>query len=142
MSYDRSKTNGLAAAAKATIVVVQEELEKLLLLGRDPLEHAVAFELGYAKAWVICALRQVCTDSEAKRIELGLTGGAPLTICTGMTSYRANEAAYLITPFLGRVVNVSVIHRGKARPGSAGVRLLPHHSRHDPDQWEAMAILV
>jgi len=103
-SNNRSEHRDIAAAAETVILAVQQEL-----LERDsPLDVEVAFELGYARAWAVFALCDVATKSEAKRTELRLTGGAPLTICTGFTHLEA-------APFLGSMVDVPVIYRGESR---------------------------
>jgi hypothetical protein len=103
-STDPSYNGELAIAAETVILAVQREL-----LERDsPLEPEVGFELGYARAWAIEALKDVSSAGAAKKTELRLTNGAPLTICTGFTQLGA-------APFLGSIVDVPVIHRGEAR---------------------------
>jgi hypothetical protein len=96
----RIEIEDLATAAEMVLSCVQREL-----LGRaSPLEIEVAFELAYARAWAIHALVYVHGPRAAKEIELRLTDGAPLTICTGRTwqRYPYRERA---APFLGKVVS-------------------------------------
>jgi hypothetical protein len=128
-SNDRSDARGLAAAAETLIVAVQHELTQR----ESPLEPSVGIELGYVRAWAVFALCDVSTASQAKRTELRLTDGAPLTICTGFTHLAS-------APFLGTIVEVPAIVHGEARvlhvPAFGCFAIFPDTTRTSAKPWK------
>jgi len=138
---------GLTNAAETVLQLVQDELRHR----ESPLDPDAGHELGGAKAWALLVLIEDRGVSKAKKLELQIAEGRPLTICTGRTwkadeklaeGYeRRGERPWLWTPppLLFRVAKTQAIHRGRAVtvqvPAFGCFRIIedsPRTNAHDP----------
>lgn len=106
--WDRRADSGLAEAVEAVLVCEQRALRNRR--PESPLALDVGLELAYTRAWRIHALLFVTGSAKrAKEVELRLTGGAPLAICTGRTwappPDRDTAAPFLGVPARGMVID-------------------------------------
>ncbi len=101
--------DGLAQACESGLENVQAELTQR----ESPLTPQVAFELAGTRAWSIHGLVRLYDVKGAKRVDLRVTGDAPLTVCTGRT-WQRGASRWLSPPFLaGQVSHGQVPYRGK-----------------------------
>ena len=78
--------------------VIQDELRSR----ESPLDVEAGFELAYARRWTVLALVDSAGGvKRAKELELELTDGAPLAVCTGITWRKGLQ--YDPPPFLGTI---------------------------------------
>jgi hypothetical protein len=132
-SNDPSDTRGITAAAEIVLTAIQNELR-----AADTLEHVAGFELAYAKAWAILALVDSLGVGKAKAVELRLTDGAPLAICTGRTWRKIGR--YDPPPFLGRIVEGELIREGLTVsfqvPAFGCFKVFPDATRTSAHPWK------
>ncbi len=75
---------GLQDAAEEVLACVQAELRA----NASPLEAAAAFELTHSRRWAVYALSCLTgSHAHAKRHELSITNGSPLTVCIGTSAF-------------------------------------------------------
>ena len=102
-------TGELVPAAKMVLRAVQNDL----LQRRDRPPSAENIQFAYARHWALHALTDRMRVSEAKRVDLDVTDGRPLAVCTGADlrgwSYQASRPPILLgTPVDLKVGNGKV----------------------------------
>ncbi len=125
-SFDREQTDGVVEAAEEILTNVQHELSSR----RPRLEHAAAFELVSARQWAIYALSLITTThAHAKKHELAVTEGSPLTACFGFSPF--------LPPIRGRALQEVQTHRyGVLRiPAYGCFAVIPESTRLGGRMW-------
>jgi hypothetical protein len=137
------KTADLCEAAEIVLDAVQRELRQRRSIA--PLVPEIAYELANARHWALHALRDRLGVKRAKQVDLRITDGVLLTICTGATlpPRSSLETAYSSSraPFLaGVVIKFKVSDRaGRERmiqvPVSGCLRIFEDCNRTSARPW-------
>ena len=125
------------AASKTILRAVQEELlQRPGLPPSDEVDQSAHMELAHRRHWALHAVIDKCgKPSMVKRLDLDVTEGAPLTVCTGATLPKGTyQSAW--PPFLAGVVIEVDTQRGIARlPVPGCLRIFPDTTQTSRKPW-------